>query len=222
MAERRPAAPPPGVRPPPQEDTRNRVLQCYGTAERDSYCRDGCRAGVTAATPHVSRSGPQRRGDGTHPVSLASRLHRPLVIVRAHPLHGFVSGDTAHRREDCEGRSRPADPTTARDLDALRRRTPVCVMESFQYRGSGTRQPEVAPVDPPVRPRDHPRITAGEIDAELRVVVVSTRTAQASAANAEAVRELDDPVDCAPAAHRLRLRSSRDVGQWGSSGFRVR
>ena len=85
-------------------------------------------------------------------------LHRPPVVVLAHPRHGVVGRDTAHDGQDRHGRARAADPAAAGDLDPLDPRPRVRLAQcghgparSSRAAGSHARP------DPPVLPAGHPR-----------------------------------------------------------------
>ena len=90
----------------------------------------------------------------TKPQPLPRRLHRPRVVVLAHPRDRFRRRDAIEDRECGQRRSGATDPAPAGDLHALTgTRAPVRLVQRIQRVGAVQRHPEVRPADAPMRPR---------------------------------------------------------------------
>jgi hypothetical protein len=135
------------------------------------------------------------------PASLPRRLYGAFAVATSHPcdrLGARNSSEDCHRRQRCPG---PADTAPTCDLDPLGRAAFVSDSERGDRVLRRCRRAEVRPPHPPVLPIEGPGIARQEVHAELRVLPVRQRLAQAATANPAAIRELHDAGTISPRCH---------------------
>lgn len=136
---------------------------------------------------------------------LASGLYCARVVVRAHPVHGGVCGDSAHDGEDRDRGPGSADSAPAGDLDSFRCCSGVRFSECVHGVLGGVGQQEVPPSDPAVGPFCDVRVAAQQVDGEVGGGCPPPWSAGSRAADETPVREADHPGLRAPTIHMSML-----------------
>jgi len=132
---------------------------------------------------------------------LATGLDGSWVIVRANPTHGVLGVDPTHDGEDGNGSAGSPDPATTSDLDLFVSGSCVRFTEHRHDVLGRAGQLEVPPSDPPIGPLPDLRITAQQVDSEVRGWCITTRLSAPGATDETTVWKSNYPSNCTPTVH---------------------